>query len=77
MLETIKMKSWKTTLGGALSAFGTTLMGVGVVPQLSGTKSDLLYYIALVGFLTTAAGQFFSGLYARDNDKSSEDVKIK
>lgn len=64
--------SWKTTLGGALSATGTALVGVGVVPQLgSGVPSPILTYIALAGFFCTAAGTFFSHLWAADADATA------
>jgi hypothetical protein len=60
------MKSWKSTLGGALSATGTFLVGIGVVPQLSGSSSTMLTYIALVGFFLQAAGTFFGHLFSAD-----------
>jgi hypothetical protein len=59
--------SWKTTLGGSLSAFGKTLMGVGVVPQLgSGEHNTFLSYVAVVGFICDALGGFFGHLWAAD-----------
>jgi hypothetical protein len=61
--------SWKTTLGGALTATGHTLMGVGVVPQLAGAQSKALLYIALAGFVLGAAGTFFTGLFAADHSR--------
>lgn len=60
------MKSWQTTLGGALSALGKTLFAIGVVPQLSGTPNATLTHIALAGYIIDAAGDFFSKLFAAD-----------
>ena len=59
-------RSWKTTIGGAFVALGTTLMGIGVVPQLSGEPNKTLSAIALVGFVVSAIGQFFAHLFAAD-----------
>jgi hypothetical protein len=57
--------SWQTTIGGAFSALGTALMGVGVVPQLgSNVTNPTLTKIALAGFVCSAIGTFFSHLFA-------------
>lgn len=58
--------NYRSTLGGAFSALGTTLMGVGIVPQLAGVPSKTLLYIALGGFVCTGLGQFFGTLFAAD-----------
>ena len=60
------MKSWQTTLGGALSALGKTLIGCGVLPQLAGAPNKILLYIALAGFLIDGFGGFFTALFAAD-----------
>jgi hypothetical protein len=60
------MKSWKTTLGGALSSMGKVLLGIGVVPQLSGEPNQMLSYIAIAGFLLDAMGGFFAHLFSAD-----------
>lgn len=60
------MSNLKTTIGGALSALGTTLVGVGVVPQLAGTPSKFLTYCAIAGFFCSALGKFFSALFSAD-----------
>lgn len=62
----IQMTNWRTNLGGALGVLGTTLIGVGVVPQLAGTQSKLLTYTATAGFFISAAGKFFHALFAAD-----------
>jgi hypothetical protein len=61
------LSDYKTTIGGAFSALGTTLVGVGVVPQLSGGSNELLTHIAIVGFFCTAIGQFLGHLFAADS----------
>lgn len=60
------MTSVKTTIGGALSALGKTLLGIGVVPQLGGVHSDTLTYVAVAGFILDAIGGFFAHLFAAD-----------
>ena len=62
-------KSWKTTLGGALSGLGKALMGYGILPQLgTGESSQALFYVALAGFVLDCLGGFFAHLYAVDGD---------
>lgn len=58
--------SWQTTIGGAFSALGVTLMGVGIVPQLGNgaVANPTLTKIALAGFICSAIGTFFSHLFA-------------
>lgn len=60
------MTNWRTNLGGALGVLGTTLIGIGVVPQLSGTPSKFLTYTAIAGFFISAAGKFFHALFSAD-----------
>lgn len=64
--------NYKTTIGGAFSALGTALMGIGIVPQLEGTPSKVLTYVALAGFICTAIGQFLGHLFAADAKTVSE-----
>jgi hypothetical protein len=63
------VKSYQTTLGGALGALGKALMGVGIVPQLAGTPSKFLLYVAVAGFLLDALGSFFTALFAADQSQ--------
>lgn len=64
------MRSYKSTIGGALSVLGKTLMGAGVLPVLAGgTPSKLLAYIALTGFVIDALGSFFGHLFAADREE--------
>lgn len=70
-------KSWKTTLGGACAAVGVFLFGVPIV--LTQAKIDYLPEWVTVtavigGLVLQAAGIFFATLFARDNDKTSEQV---
>ena len=58
--------NWKSTIGGAFSALGTALMGVGIVPQLSGTPSHILTIIAMIGFCSNAIGAFLGHLFTAD-----------
>lgn len=58
--------NYRSTLGGAFSAAGTTLMGIGVISQFNGSSTHLIQGITLAGFILTAAGQFFGHLFAAD-----------
>lgn len=58
--------NYKSTIAGAFSALGSALMGVGIVPQLSGTSSKLLTWIAMAGFICNAIGAFLGHLFAAD-----------
>lgn len=60
------MQNWRTNIGGALGALGSTLVGVGVVPQLGGTPNKFLTYVAVAGFFISASGKFFTALFAAD-----------
>ena len=54
------MKSWKTTLGGILTAAGIFL------------ESNDSPVLSLIGQVLSAGGVFLIGLSARDNGVSSE-----
>lgn len=58
--------NWRSTLGGACSAAGTSLMGIGVMSQFNGSSTATIKDITLVGFILLAAGQFFGHLFAAD-----------
>lgn len=72
----IRLRSWRTTLGGSLSATGTLLFGLPVaVSATKITVPDAVFvWCVLVGIGMLAAGTFFSGLFARDNSVPSEAV---
>ena len=60
------MKSWKTTLCGAVGALGAYLVTT-TDPSWLPTVGKLLSGLSVAGI----------GFFARDNDKSSEDVNAK
>jgi len=60
------MKSWKTTLAGAVTALGMYLQNV-PEPEWLGT----------VGKVFVAVGTFLVGFWARDNKVSSEAAGAK
>jgi hypothetical protein len=60
------MRNWRTNLGGALGTLGTALVGIGVVPQLSGVPNKFLTYTAVAGFFLSAFGKFFHALFSAD-----------
>lgn len=64
--------SWKTTLGGAITALGVSLMAAA---QLDWTTAAEKHTFLLIGFILMALGTFLTGLFARDNDKTSEQVR--
>jgi hypothetical protein len=72
------MKSWKTSLGGAMAAVGGMLAGAGVLTQFSGAPEyakELCWWLVLLGFLLTSFGAGFGLLFARDNNVTSEEVQ--
>lgn len=64
------MKSWKTTLGGLLSGLGGLLL---LLPETNSSATLLRH----AGALLLALGTSITGLAARDNNKTSEDVGAK
>ena len=58
--------NYKSTIGGAFAAAGTMLAGIGIVPQLVGSPSRLLTYVALTGFIFQAIGTFLAHLFSAD-----------
>ena len=65
-MEAHKMKSWKTTVFGLVSAIGAYLV----------TVNDPAW-VSSLGKVLALVGPIGLGLVARDNDKSSEDVGTK
>lgn len=67
---------WQTNLGGAVSVTGTTLIGVGVLAQLTQVAPEnallttsqltLMWYVALFGFVLSAVGKGMTALFAAD-----------
>jgi len=71
------MKNGKTNLGGAISVMGTSLIGIGLLSQLtqlspnsstllSPTQLAVMWYIALAGFILSALGKGITALFAAD-----------
>lgn len=59
-------KNWRTNLGGAISVVGTTLLTIGILPQLSGIPYSHQAYVALAGFILSALGKGITALFAAD-----------
>jgi len=58
--------NWRTNLGGAISVLGTSIIGIGVVPQLANGPSNLLLYLTVTGFVLSAVGKAVTALFAAD-----------
>ena len=65
----MQIRSWKTSLGGAMAALGATLFAAG---EFSWVTPSEVHAFKLVGFLIGSAGTFFGLLFARDNNVTSE-----
>jgi len=63
--------SWKTTLGGSLTALGLALMGAGALDWLPADHKKIMMEL---GFCLSVIGPFFTGIFARDNNVTSEDA---
>lgn len=60
------MKNIRTTIGGAVSSLGTGLIGMSIVPQLAGMKSNWLLGITIAGYIVNLIGKFLTALFAAD-----------
>jgi hypothetical protein len=60
------MTNYKTTIGGAVSSLGTGLIGMSIVPQLAGIKSNWLLGITVAGYVINLIGKFLTSLFAAD-----------
>lgn len=60
------MKSWKTTLAGAIGALGVYI----------GSQTQYAWS-GMAGQILTGLGTLLIGFFARDNDKTSEQVGAK
>jgi len=72
------MRSWKTTFGGSLAAVGTFLWGVPLaMTQFDGVllSAEVSKWCVIIGLVASASGVLFAGLFGRDNDVSTEEVK--
>ena len=70
------MKSWKTTLGGSITAAGAALIAVPTMQTQFDTvkllPAEWLKYFVLMGIVMTIAGPLIHGIFARDNNVTSE-----
>ena len=76
----MKIKSWKTTLGGSLTAAGTALWAIPsttytLFPQFEFAK-QMTNICVVIGIILAVGGPFVSGLFARDNDVTSQGTKV-
>ena len=61
------MRSYKSTIGGACSFLGKTLMGAGVASMVAGHHpSQIMVYLWVAGFIIDAVGGFFAHLFSAD-----------
>ena len=72
-IKEITKGSWKTTLGGSLTATGTILLGAGALDWMPASHK---HHSMMIGFALMTIGTFFTGFFARDNNKTSKDVGI-
>ncbi len=81
------MTNWRTNLGGAISITGTSLIGIGVLTQLTQLSPDaasmlspavykLMWIVALIGFVLSAIGKGVTALFAADA-KSVKDIQAQ
>ncbi len=72
-------KSWKTTVGGSVGALGTALFGAPITLAVIDKEyipKAVVSVMVISGVIFMAVGTFLNGLFARDNDKTSEDVGV-
>ena len=62
------MINWRTNLGGALGACGTTLTGIGAITAINSTQFPTKWMngMIIVGVIMSALGKFFGMLFAAD-----------
>ena len=65
--------SWKTTMVGILSAVATAITLV-IVPIIDGDPATVPAWAEAIPIILAMLG---FGIFARDNDKSSESVGVK
>lgn len=68
------MINWKTTLGGAVFALGTFLMGAATVANMTSFEmpTNFVRDCVIAGFFMQGIGGFFTALFARDRKVSDE-----
>ena len=66
----VKLKSWKTTIGGALTSTGMLMWSIPVAVATCKVEvpGDINTYCIICGIILQALGHFLSGLFAKDYD---------
>lgn len=65
----MRRRNWRTSLGGAIGIFGTSLIGVGVLTHMVSEDpmyKKLCFWTAFAGFLLTGAGKGMYAFFAAD-----------
>lgn len=74
----VKKTSRKTTIAGIMVAIGLILVAVAALldgnPETVANWGGVIKAVQGAGWLSTGLGATLTGILARDNDKSSEDV---
>ncbi len=68
------MKNWKTTIGGSLSALGTSIAGISTVGAFMADPEykKLALGCIIGGAILSACGKFFGMLFAADSTKPDD-----
>ncbi len=64
--------SWKTTIGGLLSAIGTSIIGAGAAIDVVAPA-----WLLWAGYLMASIGPVLLGASARDANRSSQDHGVR
>jgi len=59
-------RNWRTSLGGAIGVFGTTMIGAPVVWMASQSCPKWVAVAAFIGVVLSAAGRAVTAFYAAD-----------
>ena len=57
---------WRTSLGGAVSITGTSLIGIGVITTQMSVPTKLIVGITVAGFILSGIGKGLTALFAAD-----------
>jgi hypothetical protein len=69
------MNNWKTTIGGALSALGTSVAGLATVGAFASPEyRQIALYCIVGGALLSALGKFFGLLFAADKSTAENQI---
>lgn len=65
----MKARNWRTSLGGAVGVFGTTLIGAALLATIAGTNATyrkMVFITAFAGVILSATGKAITAWYAAD-----------